>query len=52
MVVGQVVHICQMFLALENCRKDYKQGYRIVLISKICPYFEVLRLRKYHCPYF
>jgi len=30
---------------------DYIQGYHTVLISKICPYFAVLRLRKYYCPY-
>jgi len=29
----------------------YSQGYHTVLISKICPYFAVLRLRKYNCPY-
>ena len=28
------------------------QGYHIVLISKICPWFSVQRLRKYYCPYF
>ena len=27
------------------------QHYHTVLISKICPYFEVLRLRKYYWPY-
>ena len=30
----------------------YAQGYHTVLISKICPYFLVLRLRKHYCPYF
>jgi len=30
---------------------DHIQGYHTVLISKICPYFAVLRLRKYYCPY-
>ena len=30
----------------------YQQGCHNVLISKLCPYFEGLRLRKYFCPYF
>jgi len=30
----------------------YIQGFHTVLISKICPYFESLHLRKNHCPYF
>ena len=30
----------------------YKQGCHNVLISKICPYFEGMCLRKYFCPYF
>jgi len=30
----------------------HTQGYHTVLIYKICPYFAVLRLRKYNCPYF
>jgi len=29
-----------------------RQGYHTVLISKICPYFAVLGLSKYNCPYF
>jgi len=31
-----------------NCNQDY----RIVLISKICPYLTVLRLRKPNCSFF
>ena len=30
----------------------YRQGCHNVLISKICPFFEGLCLRKYFCPYF
>jgi len=30
----------------------YVQGDHTVLISNICPYFEVVCLRKYYCPYF
>jgi len=30
----------------------YNQGYHTVIISKIYPYFSVLRLRKHYCPYF
>jgi len=30
----------------------YIQGYHTFLISKICPCFEVLGLRKFDCPYF
>ena len=29
----------------------YRQGYHTILISKICSYFEVLCVRKYHSPY-
>jgi len=29
---------------------DYIHGYHTVHISKICPYFAVLRLTKYCCP--
>ena len=30
----------------------FKQGYHTVLIYKSRPYFEVICLRKYFCPYF
>ena len=33
-------------------RRDQEQGCHNLLISKICPVFEDLCLRKYFCPYF
>ena len=54
---GKLVTCQQQFPQLHHVLKH--RGYRsgmyaglpyTVLISKICPYFAVLRLRKYYCP--
>jgi len=39
-------------LVRSEADNSYKQSYHTVHISRICPYFAVLCLTKYNCPYF
>jgi len=42
----------ETLFTIRVSKMGYNQGDPTVLISKICSYFEVLRLKKYYCPYF